>query len=384
MTPRGIHTLVALLAFAVAGCGALETPDLEHGNVAGRIQGTVAGAYVYPLGAPEKKVLLAADGRFELAGLPLGDTSLMVFDGRPAGTGHAWLDVVAVTGAGRVQLDRDATLMPLAGRVVLAVVPAGGALPSAPRYAVVGTDQAGVASATGAAVLFPLAAGSYQVGADMDGYKHHDGQLQVTAGATGAAQIVLDIEGGATAGCTATGGRCRNELHCDTDGVCVQCRVGAVYATDCPAPGSTCDPATRFCTAATAAPYGAVCSICTADTDCAGTSGYCEKPAGAAPGDHGYCTRSDTSACPAGFTAATSPTRCIAPLGCAAYFQTFDQSCFDDTLCGVTSGIDGGVCAAADEDHGSSGRCTAPCLQDADCIVPGYRCDSTLHVCQDR
>jgi hypothetical protein len=382
MTPRRAHALVALLAAAAAGCGALETPDLEHGNVAGRIQGTVAGAYVYPLGAPQKKVLLTADGRFELAGLPLGDSALLLYDGHPAGTGHAWVDVVTVTGAGRVRIERDATAMPLAGRVVLTVVPAGGALPSSPRYAVSGTDQAGVASATGAAVLFPLAAGSYLLGADMDGYKHHDGQLEVIAGATGAAQVVLDIDGGATAGCTATGSHCRNELHCDTDGRCVQCRIGV--AADCPSPGSTCDPATRFCTAATAAPYGDVCSICTADADCAGPGGYCEKPAGAAPGDHGYCTRSDTSACPAGFAVAAAPARCVAPLGCAAYFETFDQSCFDDTTCGASRGVEGGVCAAADEDHGDSGRCTAPCLQDADCIVPGYRCSATLHVCQDR
>ncbi|MBK9519753.1 MAG: hypothetical protein IPO09_20995 [Anaeromyxobacter sp.] len=375
--------LALALLLASAGCGGLGTPDLSRGDVVGRLAGASPGAFAYPLGAPERKVTLAADGAFELAGLPAGAARIVLFDGAD----RADLIEVAVRGAGRVHLERSAAALPLAGRAVMTVVPAGGVAPATPRYAVKETDQAGVAQQAGAAVLYPLPGGAYQVETGMDGYRTTTAAFVVAAGATAGVEIRLPVADAGPAGCAAAGNVCRNDLKCDpASGLCVQCRVGG---TDC-AGGATCDPTLHACIAASAGGAEALCTACDDASQCgAGGAGYCQKAAGARVG---YCTRAGGSpTCPAGFVRVVDGDgdRC-ALLGedgvglarsCESYLEELGENCFGDATCDERDGIAGGTCRGADRDRGVAGYCTAPCGGDADCFVPGFTCHPVDLVC---
>lgn len=367
------HRLTTLLSILAAGCGALETPDLAHGDVAGRITGAAPGAWVYPLGDPGRKVAVEADGLFRLAGLPAGQARLVIFDGALR------LEVVEVqvAGAGLASVERSAAAMPLAGRLVMTVIPEGGVAPVAPRYRLEETDQAGVAQGDGSAVLFPLPAGPWELATEMAGFQAASDAVQVFGGTTGGVEVRLRVATSGALGCAAVGEQCRNDLRCDAgDGRCYQCRLDR---DDC-GPGATCDPATRFCTAATGSAAIQVCSACQDDAGCGAAAGaYCEKAAGAASG---YCSRRDR--CPAGFALdATDPLapRCLAVLGCHSYFEEFGERCFSSSTCDERDGLAGGFCRGADQEEGVPGYCTAPCTQDDDCIVSGFTCDPGARVC---
>lgn len=370
-----MRRLVAMLLLPLAAaCGELETPDLQHGDVIGRLTGASPGASVYPLGAPEQKVALAPDGRFLLAGLPAGPARLVLFDG---GLRAEAIDVV-VRGGQRAVVTRDAAAMPLAGRLAMTVIPDGGVAAVAARYRVRGTDQAGQAQADGAALLFPLPAGDYELEAEMDGFEAALDGVMVASGVTGGVEVRLLLATSGTLGCAAIGDRCRNDLRCDPgDGRCYQCRLDR---DDC-GPGATCDPETRFCTVASGAAMPPVCSVCPDDAACGGAAAgaYCEKAPGAA---FGYCSRRGD--CPAGFLLdAADPLapRCLAPLGCHLYFEEFGEHCFSDRTCDLHDGLSGGFCLGADPERGVAGTCTASCVRDADCIVAGFACDPTSLAC---
>lgn len=377
--PRGSsgqvrHRLASLPLLALAACGALETPDLAHGEISGRLLGASPGASAYPLGAPERKVLLGADGAFRLDGLPVGATRLVLFDG---GVRAEVVDV-EVTGAGRTVLSRRADAMPLAGRLVMTVVPDGGVAAVAPRYQVRGTDQAGVARVGGSAVLFPLPAGDYELDTRMDGFQASSDGVAVSSGLTGGVEVRLQVALSGPLGCAAIGEACRNDLRCDPgDGRCYACRLDR---DDC-GPGATCDPETRFCALAPGAVAAPVCSACADDAACGGAAlgAYCEKRPGALTG---YCSR--RGPCPAGFARDESDPlapRCFALLGCHTYFEEFGEECFSSPTCDERDGLAGGRCHGADPEEGRAGYCTAPCAGDADCVVSGFACDPALQVC---
>lgn len=370
---RHLATILAL-GMALAACGGLETPDLAHGEVAGRLVGAAPGASAYPLGAPERKVLLAPDGTFRLGGLPAGTARLVLFDGGL----RAEVVAVEVTGAGRTRVERRADSMPLAGRLVMTVVPDGGVAAVGPRYQVRGTDQAGVARVGGSAVLFPLPEGAYDLETSMDGFQAASDGVAVTSGLTGGVEVRLRVALSGTLGCAAIGEACRNDLRCDpADGRCYACRLDR---DDCEA-GATCDPETRFCALSPGPAAAPVCSACADDAACGGAAlgAYCEKRPGALTG---YCSRRD--ACPAGFARdETDPAapRCYALLGCHTYFEEFGEECFSTATCDERDGLAGGRCHGADFEAGRPGLCTAPCALDADCIVAGFTCDPALRVC---
>lgn len=362
------------LLLLAAACGELSSPDLGHGEVVGRLSGASPGAYVYPLGAPERKVAVEDDGRFRLEELPAGDARLVIFDGGL----RAEVVPVRVAGAGRTVLERAAADLPLAGRVAVAVVPDGGVATVGARWRLRGTDQAGVAQASGGALLFPLPAGAYELDTEMDGFQASTAGVAVVSGATGEVEVRLRIAPDGVLGCAAVGEACRNGLHCDpADGRCYACRVGQ---DDCGA-GATCDPESRFCTPAPGAAVAPVCSACADDAACGGAAAgaYCERAAGAATG---YCSR--RGGCPAGFRLDDSDPllpRCLAILGCHTYFEEFGEQCLSDATCDERDGIAGGFCLGASLDDGHPGYCTAPCAADADCLLPGFTCHPTDRVC---
>jgi hypothetical protein len=229
----------------------------------------------------------------------------------------------------------------------------------------------------GSAVLFPLPAGPWELATEMAGFQAASDAVQVIGGTTGGVEVRLRVATSGALGCAAVGEQCRNDLRCDAgDGRCDQCRLDR---DDC-GPGATCDPATRFCTAATGSAAIPVYSACQDDAGCGAAAGaYCEKAAGAASG---YCSRRDR--CPAGFALdATDPLapRCLAVLGCHSYFEEFGERCFSSSTCDERDGIAGGFCRGADQEEGVPGYCTAPCTQDDDCIVSGFTCDPGARVC---
>jgi hypothetical protein len=370
-------------ALALWGCGGLSTPDLAHGNVAGRIVGASPGASVYPLGRPELEVAVGADGSFELAGLPTGNVTLVLYDGLL----RAEQSTVAVAGATRMSIVRYGELAPvpddrkmaLGALVVATVLPQGGGAPVAVGLSVKQTDRAGTAASNGAIAFPPLPAGTFELTAAMPGYLAAQQPFTVVPGQTLGLELRLAVDPAEPKlGCAASGGQCRNGLKCDaSDGLCYQC----VVDDDCPnvSGGAACDQATRFCSVSASGTTGAVCSICTSDSQCnaAGTFGYCEKPGGASATTPGFCTWSDAAPSgPAGFQPKSDGgvARWVPPKGCGAYFEEFGETCFDDHTCAEADGIAGGFCLGADQKSGQAGTCTAACTADVDCIVPGFAC----------
>jgi hypothetical protein len=358
--------IILLCLAALVGCGGLETPDLQHGNVLGRVQGAVSGAFAYPLGSPQRKVSLHPDGTFELEALPVGAVTVVVFDGLD----RAEAIPVEVSSAGRTLIERKAADMPLAGAVALTVSPDGGGLPTSPTYQLRETDQAGVITQGGGHLLFPVPSGTYQLDAQMAGYLGKGVPVVVSEGATVPADVLLGVGGDGPLGCAANADRCRNDLRCDhADGKCYQCLADA----DCP--GSTCDPS-GFCTASTGA-AAPVCSVCSTDEQCGGV-------AAGAVCSSGYCTRGTSGppppSCPAGFELVTDGTAsaCKAPDGCSAYFEAFGASCYSDQYC-TDRGIFEAVCRGWDAEH--AGYCSAACVDDADCLAHGFTCDPVDRVC---
>jgi len=376
------HALVA--ALALAGCsGGLDTPDLGHGNVSGRlVGGRNAQALVYPLGRPDLAVTPDAEGGFELEHLPVGDVTLVIYDG----TIRAERSVVTVRGSElerRVWFGEDAQVpeeqkIAVGGRVVAAVLPMGGAVAVASRVSLLDTPLRAKTSADGIVVVGVVPVGGYQLRAELAGYDTRTDDIEVTP-QTSVHEVSLEVSaGGAAPGCAAEGAVCRNGLKCDlADGQCYQCLVDR----DCSG-GAACDLVNRFCVAPTSGGSGAICSVCTADAQCGDPAlgAFCEKPGGAgdeAPSITGFCTRSDVAASgPAGFERQDGPRgkRWVPVGGCADYFEEFGCSCFADSTCSGEDGIAGGLCSGADAEAGKAGYCTAACASDADCLLPDFTC----------
>ena len=153
MIGKAPHLLLLLptLAVIVGACGGLETPV---GAVAGRIVGAATtGAYVYPLGRPDLKVDVQPDGSYRLEAVPIELRALVLYDGFPMPDGRAELVQVRLTGGTENRIpDRfggAGGLMPIAGTVLAAAVPDGGATPWRPTFTLPATVHAGITPDTG-------------------------------------------------------------------------------------------------------------------------------------------------------------------------------------------------------------------------------------------
>ncbi|HEY6100571.1 MAG TPA: hypothetical protein VIW03_14135 [Anaeromyxobacter sp.] len=373
--PRAVLALFP--ALALAACGGLRNPDLGTGSLTGRLRNATADAYVYPLGRPDLVVRPAADGRYTLESVPVDTTALVAVDG-PSGSWRAALVPVAVAGAGkRTAPEVDAASMPPAGRVGAVARLGGGCESSATRFTVLGTEVIDVAPAAAgaAAILEPLPAGTFRLGARSVGFTPRSVEITVASGTTIPYDVSLSVEAGDPApGCTAEGARCRAGLVCNAgDGACYEC-----LADDhCIGPLETLC-ANNACHLPAAS--GETCDPCTSGVDCA--SGVCAV-------EGGFCTRSCSAdgECPAGFACRPDGAgkACQAPRGCAEAKEALGAECFHDATC--ADALAGGACFGATLalDPPAPGYCTGACdpSRPDDCtLVPGYACSATSRFCE--
>jgi hypothetical protein len=323
------------------------------------VPNTVAAIVLYD-GAPRPDGSLATpDGRAELVPLHVngGETNVI-----PDRYGAAAL----------LSPTEEGLRMPLAGTVLAAAVPDGGATPWKPTFNLPETlhhDLVPVAG--GVYTVWPLPGGRFDVGAALTGFVAGETIVNVVAGATTAAPVHLPVDGSATTpGCAAVSGSapspCENGLVCEpADGRCYECT--ASDASLCS--GNACNQETHLCEAP--APSAATyCSACAASANC--PSGFfCRIPSGATTG---YCTTSGCGSdadCPAGFDCEDDviPHFCKAPKGCDSWVQTMVTSCYSNSRCDSEyyGGLEHGWCAGDTEE--TPGHCTASCAVDEDCAV---------------
>lgn len=368
-----IREALAAGLLLLSACGGLETPVA---TVTGRILGAGAGAYAYPLGRPELKVSPPVDGAgtasFRLEGVPTDVRALVLWDG----IDRAELVPVDVVGGetnrvadryGAAAAVGEAARMPLAGAILAAALPEGGAVPAPPAFTLLETDHQQRPPDAGAGVtatLYPVPAGRFELLATTTGFRPRRMAVQVVAGGTVPAQLLMEIDLDAEApGCAATES-CEKDLHCDAeDGRCYACAADADCDTDerCDAPLGLCTPRTG--------PAAEICAACDPVNGCAAPL-LCVVAAGEASG---YCA-APAPGCPAGF-ADDGLGRCVAPTGCDHWLQTMGATCLDDEPC--REGLAGGRCEGV---GGPPGNCTAACAADADCRIGS---STALFTCVD-
>jgi len=393
MVRRAALPLAAALSVGAAGCGALEVPDLGHGLVQGKLTGArtvpvdcfqadlslpcTPTAYVYPLGHPELRTAVAADGSYALT-VPAGSGALVLFDGAqrseivPVDVRGADLTTVPERFGDAAAVD-DTLRMPRSSLVVASVQVACGATVKDPQFTLRETDHVDVGSTAAFALLWPVPQGSFDLAAVMPGFRPGVRSIVVGAGTTLAPEVALDVDDGEREpGCASTS--CPVQLpRCNpTDGFCYQC----LSDDDCTAPGSTCDLPTHSCVATPGGGTFQACATCSGDSDCGvyAGSGTATNPSLAAVcrsvttqsgATFHYCTVSGCAAgtdCPSGFSCGTDGF-CKPPEGCYAWAATFGASCTEGEGC--REHLAGGRCVGGSE--ASAGTCTAPCGTDADC-----------------
>ena len=338
---RRIRAAPLLLVLGLA-CGGLDTPDLQHGAVTGRIPGARAGAYAYVLGSPEVLVQAAQDGTFRLDQVPAGQPNIVLFDGSAGAESLA----VRVDGASVSHLDPGRPLKP-AATLLVAASPLSGALPTGLAFTVDGTPLRQVSGESGVAALFPLPAGTFAVLATQPGFQEKRVDVEVGEGGSGSLELDLDVAtGDQRRGCLSCG--CDHGLACNpVDGRCYQC----VTNSDCGANGT--------CTASHTCSYpqgtGQLCQACTAASDCQGAGAACVNPTGAALA--GYCSRScsGSESCPSGFDCRDNV--CTAALSCLTSTVTYGATCTEDRNC--QAALKDGKCLPADREHDTAGYCAA-------------------------
>ncbi|HSN13756.1 MAG TPA: hypothetical protein VLT61_03935 [Anaeromyxobacteraceae bacterium] len=223
-----LRAAVLAAAALLAACPELETP---LATVAGRIVGASPGAYVYPLGRPDLKVAVAADGTYRLEGVPTSIEAFILFDGAPFSVGRAErVDLELEGGEVNRIADRfgsgatidEALRMPLAASVLATVSVDGGATVERPSFTVAGTEHEDRAPPSGNQLtIYPVPAGTWDVGASLAGFSPSHVEIQAYAGLTADAALSLEIDlDGPGPGCAALPG-CDGGLTCDaTDGRC--------------------------------------------------------------------------------------------------------------------------------------------------------------------
>lgn len=339
---RRLRALPLALALGFA-CGGLDTPDLQHGAVTGRIPGARAGAYAYVLGAPDVLAQAAQDGSFRLDQVPAGQPRIVLFDGSSGAESLS----VQVDGASVSHLDPGRPLRP-AGTILVAASPLSGALPTGLAFTVDGTPLRQVSGASGVAQLFPIPAGSFAVLATQPGFQDRRVDVRVEEGGSGSLELDLDVASeDQRRGCLSCG--CEHGLACNPgDGRCYQC----VTSADCGANG-TCTPAH---TCSYPQGTGQLCQACTGASDCQGGAGAaCVNPTGAALA--GYCSRtcSGSDACPSGFDCRDGA--CTASLSCLASTFSYGATCTEDRNC--QAALKDGRCFPSDREKDTPGYCAA-------------------------
>ncbi|HSN14258.1 MAG TPA: hypothetical protein VLT61_06465 [Anaeromyxobacteraceae bacterium] len=325
-------------------------------------------------------------GTFHIANVPNSVSAIVLYDGAPrlrgdppVPDGRAELVPVHVSGgaittipdrfgARAVLSSTDESLrMPLAGTVLAAAVPEGGATPWQPTFDLPQTVHANLAPSSGGTfTVWPLPAGRFDVAARLPGFVQGGRAVNVVAGQTMAAPVALQVDLGAPApGCGSVSAsapsRCENGLVCEpSDGRCYECTAGD--ASLCPS--GLCDAAVHLCKPPASA-ASTICSPCTSDAGCANPSVpmSCQISSGATSG---YCTIgcSSSSDCPAGFGCSDAHL-CRPPAGCGAWLQTMASPCYSSEHCG--DALHDGWCAGGSSSI--AGYCTASCSADADCAV---------------
>lgn len=373
----------ALLALVLAGCGELATPV---GDVTGRVLGvSTLGTLqpcAYPLGRPDLKVQLTVDdpdgdgvgtGTYSFAALPTSTDAIVIFDG----SDRAERVAVSLTGGtvnrvadrfGAASAVDELQKMPLAGTVLAAAVPAGGATPWQPTFALPATPLENlVPLAGGTYAVWPLPPGRFDVGAALPGFVPGTGVVDVVSATTTPAPVTLPIdltvsEPGCGSVSASAPSACENDLVCEhSDGRCYECTAaddGNCSSAGCNLETHRCNPpsssASRFC------------SPCTSDAGCS-TGMSCRIVTGATVG---YCTTSgcDSDAdCPAGFDCKddVTPRYCRPPEGCDAWIQTMGAACYTNSRC--DDDLEDGWCQG--ETYETPGYCTASCSNQRDCEV---------------
>lgn len=358
MVVRWAH-IPALGALAsLCACGGLENPDLAVGVVSGRVANAApSGGFVYVLGAPDRKALLAADGSYTVDRVPIGAQQLVVVS-ESGGVIRAELVPVNVAPGMRAQApDRDAAAMSAAGRILAAALPVGGSLASKARFTVDGTIYQDLGA--GSVVVGDLPAGAWTLTTRLAGFLPKKSTVVVSAGGDSSTEEHLDIDDGdEERGCLSA--TCPNGLQCDgDDGKCVACLADS----DCTA-GETCYQATHSCMASSGG--GGLCDSAASASQCAGNllvpteegPGYCSVPC---PGGQ--------SDCPSGWrcTASTDGPRCEVQEECVDVRASFGSTCV--TGGGCAEYLYGGICLKAA--GAASGYCTASCASDASCSGAG-------------
>jgi hypothetical protein len=377
MMSGGEHLSVRRLALAAAllsACGGLETPVGDvvplppFGSVSGRLVGAGAGTstipapYAYPLGRPDLKVAIAADGTYQLDGVPTGAQAIVLWDG----VERAELVSLSFSAEGEARIsDRygsnaavvDAQKMPFAGSVLAAVAPEGGAIAWLPSFTMRSTDLSEQRPLSGGVTtVYPLPGGTFDLAAVLPGFVEGSTPVTVLAAATVTAQVTLPIDPTAPApGCGSSPG-CENGLVCNvSDGRCYVCT--ASDTSNCLV-NEVCDSSTGLCKSTGQA---AICSACAADAEC--QPGICVIPSGSSAG---YCSRTcvaDTD-CPSGFFCGDTSKRCKAPEGCEKWLLTMGATCLSSERC--DDALDHGRC---EHPEYQAGYCTAPCKSSTDCRI---------------
>ena len=359
-----------LLAFTLAGCGGISTPNLAQGDVEGRLTGTfVAGAaYAYALGSPGTKTLLAADGSYTLEGVPVGAVQVVLFDG----ASRADTVPVEVRGAEIAHAaDVDASALATARTVFAAVRCDGGSSGANASYSV---DGAALSDGTTGevATLFPLPPGLFTVRASLAGFSGGPEEVDLTQETSAQIEFGLGVNDGDgnRRGCLSNS--CSAGLYCGGDGRCYACTSDDQCGT-----GAQCID--HLCAAPS---LRSSCAPCTTSADCsAGPAGQAPMCVSAPP-DVNVCSHACSSDqdCAAGFTCASlsGGSACVAVQGCSALFQAFHSPCFSDASC-AQAGLS---CWPAQRNPDAIGFCTAPCTTDADCPAQlGYTCNASAQVC---
>jgi hypothetical protein len=371
VTSRTAIVLASVGWALLAGCGGLDAPDLNTGQVSGRLTGAFrsGAAFAYALGAPQTKAAIATDGSYTLNGVPVGAARIVLFDG----IDRADAVSVEVKPATRSRADdRDAAALAPA-RTIVAAVRCGGASGARATYAVDGAALSSDARGY-VAQLFPLAPGTYTVRASLPGFHGQAVHVDLTDSELAQVELAMDIdEGDSHRGCLSSG--CSGGLTCSgDDGQCYACASDP----DC-GPNAKCDD--HVCVAdGTERP---VCASCTSSAMCsAGPAGAASQPGmciQAQSGGGNVCSHAcalDTD-CPSGFgcVATNAGMACVAGGGCAALLQEFGTACFKPEDCHLADPQCLGAAAGP-------GYCSSRCEADADCPgALGFHCDATSRAC---
>ncbi len=343
--------LIVACALAM-GCGQLQSADLQHGAVAGRIPNAAPGAYAYVLGAPEILAPAAADGSFRLDQVPAGAATVVLFDGASGAEGLP----VTVDGASISRIEPNRPLR-TAAALMAALNPLDGTRPVGLAFSVAGTPLRNVTAASGAALLFPLPAGTFALTATQPGFEDRSVTVVLAEGGSSSLDVALSVNTrDDRRGCVSCG--CDHGLSCDPDdGRCYEC----VKDADC-GPGGTCTPS-HVCSHP--AGEGLMCDACTSAADCGMSSAACVNPTGGS--FTGYCTTtcSGTQACPTGYDC--SGNACVVTSSCLGYVATYGATCTDDKTC--QDALKDGKCFPTNRANGQAGYCTG--RVQAGCL-PGY------------